>query len=188
MKRLSLLIALMLAVTIGGVYATWNYAQGNVLSREKYLKPSMTDKVVDNAKGVIDVNMESLSIVIDEDPSNKHHGKMNITGEIVITFTPNAGADEDVMANGIPLQVQLAVNGTNLYGESEIFTINTAQVSLNEGQATKSVTISSEMLKTWISLNDIYLPTVDDYSEFKAILNTCSIQLIVSEAPAAVTP
>lgn len=30
MKKLSLLVALMLIITVGGVYAAWNYAQGEV--------------------------------------------------------------------------------------------------------------------------------------------------------------
>ena len=37
MKKLSLLIALALLVSIGGVYATWNYAMGDAASVDAYL-------------------------------------------------------------------------------------------------------------------------------------------------------
>lgn len=187
MKRLSLLIALMLAVTIGGVYATWNYAQGTVAYREKFLTAHLTDKVVDTAKGVIDVNIDGLTITID-DADNNHHGELTFGGSITVTFTPNEGADENVDLYGIPLQFQLATTDGYNYDGDPIFTVITEVQALNNGEATKSVTITGDELATLIRLNDFELPTVEDYSNFKTALHSGSIKITVSEAPAAVTP
>ena len=187
MKRLSLLLALALLVTVGGVYATWNYAQGTAAYREKFLTAHLTDKVTDTAKGVIDVNIDGLTLTID-DADNNHHGELILAGEIVITFTPNEGADADVDRDGIAMQYQLGTTKDYNYNDNPIFTVNTDIQALNGGAATKSVTIPASELQGLITLNDMELPTVDAYSAFKAALHSGSIQITVSEVPAAVVP
>ena len=92
MKKLSILIALALILTVGGVYATWNYAQGSVPSVPKALDGStkITDKVVDSkSKGNIYVDPSNLLIQID-DANNDHYAELTVTGSIKITFTPNS--------------------------------------------------------------------------------------------------
>lgn len=187
MKKLSLLIALALLVTVGGVYATWNYAQGTASYREKYLTAHLTDKVTDTAKGVIEVNIDGLSLTID-DANNDHHGELIIAGEIVITFTPNEGADQDVDRDGIALQYQLGTTADYNYNGNPIFTVNTAIQTLNEGAATKSITIPASELQGLITLTDVELPDVDAYSAFKTALHSGSIQITVSEVATPVTP
>ena len=68
-KKLRVFVALILCVTIGGVYATWNYAQGQVLDASKYLdgQTHLTDKVVETAKGTITVDTSTLEISIDDE-------------------------------------------------------------------------------------------------------------------------
>ena len=105
MKKLTVIIALMLVITIGGVYATWNYAQGDVAKVDKYLDSvtKITDKVVTTSKGTIAIDATGLSILID-DADNNHVAELSVTGSVTVTFTPNEGADADVKANGIKLQ------------------------------------------------------------------------------------
>ncbi len=105
MKKLSLLVATLLIATIGSVYATWNYSQGAIASKTAYFDyvTKITDKVVDNAKGVIEITKNDLAITID-DANNNHYAEWTLTGSLTVKFTPNAGADADVKANGIDLQ------------------------------------------------------------------------------------
>ena len=187
MKKLSLLLALAMLVTIGGVYATWNYAQGTAVYRDKFLTAHLTDKVTDTAKGNIEVNIDGLTLTID-DADNNHRGELILAGEIVINFTPNEGCDADVENNGIALQYQLGTTPDYNYLGNPIFTVNTEVQALNGGNPTKSITIPASELQDLITLNDMELPTVDAYTAFKAALHSGSIQITVSEVPAAVTP
>ena len=122
MRKLSILIALILCVTIGGVYATWNYAQGNVASTTKYASMIITDKVVDTAKGTITVDTSNLIVTID-DSNNDFKGEMALSGYVTVTFTPNTGADEDVSSHGIPLQYSLGTTTNYTFRAENIYSM-----------------------------------------------------------------
>ena len=53
MKKLSVLIALVLCVTIGGVYAAWNYSQGTTASVDVSREINMAQVVTSGNKGTI---------------------------------------------------------------------------------------------------------------------------------------
>ena len=184
MKKLTVIIALMLVVTIGGVYATWNYAQGNVAKVDKYLDSvtKITDKVVTTAKGTIAVDTTGVSIVID-DADNNHVAELYVTGDIVVTFTPNEGADQDVDANGIALQYQMSNTGL-IYGGNPIFTYNTSVVQIDGGAPVLSATIPADSLGLALYDPALTLPNVDTYEAFKAQLHTGSLCFTVSEVVA----
>ena len=67
MKKLSLLVALMLIITVGGVYATWNYSQGSISQTQGFVLPKMEVAVPDNPKGTIEVCRDGAGIEFDED-------------------------------------------------------------------------------------------------------------------------
>ena len=182
-RKISMLIALALIVTVGGVYATWNYAQGDAEATFEALDSVtvITDKVVDAvAKGNISIDVSNLLIKIDDD-DNDHHGELIQEGYIQITFTPSQGADANVVANGIPLQYSLSCTGSDfLYNGEHIFDYNTAPVVLNDGEPTLSVQIPASELGITLH-DDIYLPTVADYDAFKLALASGSLIITVSE-------
>lgn len=184
MKKLSVLVALILCVTIGGVYATWNYAQGNVSSTTKYFDAGtvITDKVVDTAKGTINVDTSNLKITID-DANNDFNGEMEISGSVSVTFTPNTGADETVASNGIALQYSLGTTSNYTYDGNDIFTVKSDVQTLGTG---KVFTIQADALAALIELNVVHLPTVEEYQAFKDALHSGAISITVSEVP--VTP
>ena len=168
-------------ITIGGVYAAWNYAQGSVPNVPKALdgQTKITDKVVDSAaKGNITVDPANLSITID-DSNNDHVAELAVAGYITVTFTPNRGADQAVVTNGIPLKYALSYTGLT-YQNQPIFAFSTADVVLNDGNAALTVQIPAEDLGITLA-NEIKLPTVDDYDQFYAALHTGSIIITVSE-------
>ncbi len=183
MRKLTAIIALMLVVTIGGVYAAWNYAQGAVSKIDAYLDgvTKITEKVVTTAKGNISVNSENLSITID-DANNDHVAELKVEGYITVTFTPNEGADEVVDQNGIKMKYQLSNTGL-IYNEDAIFAYSSAEVVMNNGNAAKSVTIQASELGITLK-NSVELHTVAEYEAFKAALHTGSLCFTVSEAAA----
>ncbi len=183
MKKLSLLIALALILSIGGVYATWNYAQGDAVDVSAYLdrRTMITDAVVDaTPKGTIAVDTSNFSLTIDDD-NNDHVAELIKDGWIDITFTPSAGADAGVAANGIALQYVLSCTGGSFeYNGNHIFTYSSDPVILNDRNATKSVRIEAGDID--IALNgSISLPTVADYEAFKRALHSGSLIFTVSE-------
>lgn len=181
-RKLSLLIALSLFVTIGGVYATWNYAQGDAAPVPQALDGAtdLTAKVVDAvAKGNIGVTLQDVALIID-DANGDHYGELTKSGTIAITFTPSAGADAGVATNGIPLQYALSCIGSEFtYAGEHIFNFSTTPVPLNGGNPTKSATINVADLG--ITLNELYLPTANDYDAFYAALHSGSLVITVSE-------
>jgi len=191
MKKISLLIALSLILTIGGVYAAWNYAQGNVqnaidsmdvgIGKNIYITPAE----LGNSKGTISVDASAAVIAID-DADNNHVAEVSYTGDIVITFTPAAGVDADVAANGIKLQYTLVCSGGWEYNGTAIFASEATAHTLNGGVATKSVTIPASEWSSLLTFNggsDLSLPTADDYQIFHDALHTGMITITVSEAP-----
>ena len=162
MRKLTAIIAMMLVVTIGGVYAAWNYAQGAVSKVDAYLDgvTKITEKVVTTAKGNISVNSENLSITID-DANNDHVAELKVEGYITVTFTPNEGADEVVDQNGIKMKYQLSNTGL-LYNEDAIFAYSSDEVVMNNGNAAKSVTIQASELGITLK-NSVELHTVAEY-------------------------
>jgi hypothetical protein len=178
MKKLSTLIAILLIATIGGVYATWNYSQGTVISKTAYFDDvtKITDKVVDNAKGVIEITKNDLAITID-DANNNHYAEWSVAGSLTVKFTPNSGADETVKLNGIDLQWSLLTtnsgtgNVTWVYENVNIFFVKTDAVTLAKGAATKQGdsfvwTINASDLVPHIAFyNTEYSATVNKVSE-----------------------
>ena len=181
MKKISILIVLAMVLTIGGVYATWNYAQGNVDSVELSPVVTLTDKVVDTAKGTIAVDMSGLTIAID-DTNNDYDAELVMNGAINVTFTADNLAPAEVKANGIKLQYTLTVTTPWEFGGVQVFTVEADPIAMNGGAATFTATITADELMDAITLGDISLPTVDDYDAFAQVLNQGNITITVSEA------
>ena len=189
MKKLTALIAMALVITITGVYAAWNYAEGNVSNTTKWLDGNttiITDATQATAKGTIHVDTTHLQIIIDDTDSN-YEAELSVEGYILVSFTPNPGAS----VTEIPLQFCLQANpaGTPKYNDSDIFTFNSNQVAINSGNAVGSAQVqidATELISECaLALNGtITLPTIDDYTNFKNALHVGSIGIVVSEAGA----
>ena len=181
MKKLTVIIALMLVVTIGGVYATWNYAQGEVLAVDEYLDGTttrITEKVIDTAKGKIAIDDSNFSIVID-DANNDKQAELVVSGSIQVTFTPSDGADETVTASGIPLQFTISHTGM-VHDGQPIFTYVSGPVAINGGAPVKSVQLTQTELQIGFT-QAIVLPTANDYDLFKQDLHNGSLCITVAE-------
>ena len=126
MKKLGIVAALALVTTIGGVYATWNYAEGamqSVTSQGKTI--DITLSKTDTPSGTIKFH-NSLALWIDDEGTGKENvanytpgwddyygtggdGAAN-AGELVIQFVPNSGATQ------VTLQYRIYIKaGTNTY-------------------------------------------------------------------------
>jgi len=147
MKKLTLLLALIVCVTVGSVYAAWIYTGSTVSVAERPLSHGMATATTNGDIGILTVVHNDIDIKIDQTAVGDYRAKLVITGSIQVKFTPNDGAPEDAVNNAVPAQMTVYATNVNenLYEGSPIYVINTPSVDL-----------------TWVKQTDgTFLATVD---------------------------
>lgn len=188
MKRLSVLIAMILCVTIGGVYATWTYTQNTDVADEQiHMTMNLTDVAYSGSYGTYKIDTSALKMNIDPKAGTTHDTALYITGQIVITFTPNSVAPETVKENGVASTFQLTLTNNNwLYEGQPIVTLahNEAE-EITWGQPDEqgvfTFVISAEELAQHISLTEFTLDTKAKYDAFNLALGQGQITITVSD-------
>lgn len=110
MKKLSVLIALMLCITISGVYAAWSYAGTNdiadVLTEAKV---TIADVELQGANGVYTI---TSNLVLTVDQANDAHEAKLVFGsnngdpiELEVTFKPASNAPKEIKDNAVPTEI-----------------------------------------------------------------------------------
>ncbi len=189
MKKVSAIIAMATIMTIGGVYATFNYAQGDAASVSDTLSPSIEDAVVESKKGTIKITSD-FKVTIDDlgvingGTTHSYFTGMKTTGTFKVTFTPEIGADADVRENGIKLSMKLSFTG-NKYDNKDIFVTNgldsNSSVLLNEGNKVNGDYVVS-LTDYFDANNEIKLSTYAEYQAYKAELGKTQITIEISES------
>lgn len=181
-KRIMALILCAVLVTVGGVYATWDYLSYNdvVVMDKDVATVSITDKVVSSvATGSINIVTDGVTIKIHN--IGEHTGQLQVAGDIKITFAPGPQAPKDIQDNGIDMKYELSFTGNPLYKGENIFKVVTAEGTTGQ---TLSFTITGEELAGMIGLNqEVKLPTEAEYDAFKIALATTPpvLQIKVSQ-------
>lgn len=192
MKKLSLIVAIALIISVGGVYATWNYAETKMDNVEHNFKNlGITDvntniktgsvAVTDTLILKIDDNNATLTPAWDADVTDSNGG--NIT----MVFTPNQGASTTQFRYTVTL-------ANNTYESQPIFTTDTitaahttAEEILSDtftftaGQASATATITLSDITDVLSVKAIQLPTITDYNNYRTALNGVQLVLTIEE-------
>ena len=119
MKKIGLWMAALTAVTVGGVYATFDYANNFNFEKSGEVTLDLAGAVPKGAVGEFAVDTSGLVITIDSAQSvypnnyaalgyDAHKPIMVATGSIKITFTPYANAETTVANNGIEASFSFA--------------------------------------------------------------------------------
>lgn len=190
MKKLSAIIAMATIMTVGGVYATFNYAQNPTQAATGEISPIISGAVTESSKGEIKIN-STFAVTIDDlgvigGGTNSYYTGMKTEGTFKVNFTPNAGADADVRDNGIKLNMKLSFTG-NKYDEKDIFVTNGLDsnntVSLKEGN--KILGDYEIKLTDYFGANEeIKLSTYAEYKAYENQLKNTKIIIEISEAAA----
>ena len=113
MKKLSLLIAMILCATIGGVYAAWTYAlTDDIADAFEEIKISVADAELTGSNGTYKIT-SNFKLVIDQ-RDDDHYAELLFvpTGEeevkLTLTFTPASFAPEAVKADAVPTEFYFA--------------------------------------------------------------------------------
>lgn len=209
-KKLGIIAALAMCVTVGGVYAQWSYSEGIASGMNGSKTVELAGVSTNTKKGVITVDTNGFSIEID-DTNNDKYGELVLTGNITVTFSPNSDASDDVQTNGIPMKATLSMSedfanftydfdSNSETAEETVFNLSTN--SLIKDTASKSWTITSTQIaelfklttKT-VTINEqqqtvsvVYLPTYQDYIDFQNALARCNLIISVSEYVAPANP
>lgn len=197
MKRLSLIIALALLVTIGGVFAVWHYDRGAV-SLEVSRSATMAAIQSDTSKGTIAIiedastpnNLKFLvdDIINDQNPKD-YKAELVPSGSITIKFTAAANADQTVKDNGIAMKATISLQGDQVeYGGKKIFTVDTSNNTfvLNGGVATNgNVTIEAATIAQYLNfVEGVVLDSYEDNIAFENAMKTYTVVITISEITA----
>lgn len=179
MKKLSLLVALALLITVGGVYATWSYVGStDIIDAFAESKVTIADAVIEGTYGIYKIE-SNLVLVVDQATDEHEAGLLFNSNNsspvyMTVTFTPSANAPQSIKANAVPselywgttvpMEYKMDVNGN--YDENgtakPIFKFsNIGDGYLNntftwnkEADGTFTYTLDETALKAAIKLND----------------------------------
>ena len=203
MKKFTILVALILCVTIGGVYATWTYQGGEVQELHQHFTVYMGAVDNDEAKGVLKTVTNALNIRLD-DVDNNYVAEAVIAGYIEFVFAPKSNASDSVREEGIELTYNLVQTDPAIQFEgNNVFAINNGFGDLGKGQlitaenaaslSTHGADLSAHIGSFYYCIEattlnsmittDISLPTYEDYLEMQNILynTTAHIGIAVNE-------
>lgn len=116
MKKLSLLVALALLITVGGVYATWSFTSENsdIVDVKYESVVTLADATTSGAAGTYTIS-SNLVLSIDQKAEGDHTAVLRFlpatTGDEIfldITFTPAVNAPEAVKNFGVPSELYLS--------------------------------------------------------------------------------
>lgn len=190
MKKFSLLIALALLLTVSGVYATWVYSQSDDVADITGAKAiTMTEATFTGTYGTFAVDSSSVSLLVDPKGatgSDLHTTALYITGDVIITFTPNSYAPDSVKRNGVPATFQFGLSNDNwTYETRKILTVDTAKHDISWGtpgaDGVFTYTISAAALADYLTLTEFLLDTKADYDAYDKVLTNGQVTLAISD-------
>ena len=195
MKKVSLLIALALIVTIGGVYATWTYTQSTDIADEAVHKSlNLTKVTYEGTYGTYEINTTNLSMLIDPKDGTVHTTALKITGELVISFTPATYAPEEIKQNAVASTFAFTLSNDNWTYDDDTTDAEVAKpiVTLEhtgthdiswtrEADGTFTYTMDATTLAGHITLTEFTLDTKADYDAYNTELAKGQIVITVSD-------
>lgn len=214
-KKLSMLAAMALCVTVGGVYATWIYATDAVPTAYATMGVTMTGTATGGQAGTLTIAGTNVDLTIDDDATDEHVHKAtlvsNPSGEFKITFTPNTNAESDIQ-DGVDLQWFVGIYNVDTaqavtpvankatwdytYNSTKtnIFTVDTTPETIlatdmdGEIGGPFTCTLEIEDVLGKITLNNnMYLTTIEQYNAASAAVAKMLFHVHVQVAPSQVT-
>ena len=191
MKRLSLIIALALCVTIGSVYATWVYNEHNDVADISGARTiTLTEATFEGGLGTYTVTAAGLQLKVDPKVGTTHTTSLQASGEIVVTFTPSQYASEDVKTNAVPstFAFSSSVDVANWkHGEDQVFTnIDSTKWNIDwtgtkQADGSFKYSIPASKVAECLTLNEINLDTKSDYDAYTNSLKLGQINISISD-------
>ena len=194
MKKLGLIILMALVLTVGGVYATFNYAREEVASvTTQALAKGIAKADTTTPKGTIDLDVSQVLLRIDDSNKNHKTGLEIGNSVITVTFTPSEKAEPLVAADGVNLKLEISfANNTYTLNGVDYAVFKTkgydTTTGIVLGKGTKNV-VSGKFeytvdLSQYLTVSEIPLPTLADYEHFERFFTAAGnavVTITVSE-------
>ena len=211
MKKISILMALMLVLTIGGVYATWSYAGTNdIADAFAEAKVTIEDVELIGANGTYKI--ESNLILSVDQANDDHEAELVFSSNdsnpifLTVTFTPAANAPQSIKDNAVLTELyfgtttvmQYKMDAQGNYDENgtptDIFTFTNPSDGVFSSNVTWSkqpngtftYTLDEASLKSMISLSQTFV--LDVKSEHDAFREALTGNIVARVTDGVVTP
>ena len=199
MKKLSVLIALALCLTITGAYAAWSFATGAVAdAKVENIKIGMHIEDNQDAMGKLTATF-SPEYLVEPDTGNvpKLHNN-NPAKVLTITFTTDADAEKSVKDNGIAVDVSIAVSKAFTGTANEITkttvitakaengvtiergTSNWSRVENVDGSVTFTATVSSDVILSWLQVDGTAVTDLKTAQALKAAVEAGELTITIT--------
>ena len=190
MKKISLILVLVLCLTVGSVYATWTYTESTDVSDEAvHDLMNLGAAIFAGSYGAYEVDVSGVNFTIDPKEGTTHTTALYVTGQIVITFTPNSVAPQDVKTNGVPSTFEFSLSNDDwTYEGQKIITL-----THDEGEAKHSIVwekqpdgtfkyvLDAETIASHFTLTEFVLDTKAKYDAYNTVLSNGQITITVSD-------
>ena len=187
MKKLSVLIALALCLTITGAYAAWSFAGNTNISAESSSTISMAEVTETTPVGTYTIT-NNLTFTVDN--GGDYKTALVTEGNLVITFTPSAQAPDAIKTGALNTTLTIEVEGqTNKHNGTVLLEVTTANLTIKDsgdyqwtdnGNGTFSVTIAAADIADCLNLAEIQLINKDAFTAYKAVLDLYTIKFTVN--------
>ena len=194
MKRISIIVAIVLIATIGGVYATWNYPGTSTnIGLQQNQTITLENAVQDGAAGSYTLTHNISSINITPDGQDTKNAKLVATyssgsaPEFILTFKPTINAGDQIEEKALASYVYFGTERTFVWGEpsTTLFTFPVGKTSpitiFTADETTEEYhwewIQADGLFKCTITFSDItdivnfnttvHLPTIEDYNKFQ---------------------
>ena len=193
MKKFSILIALCVLLTVGGVYATWIYSGNQIDAQTEPFVSKMGGLDHEGNSGSYTFTNNSLDFAVEPDTQEtKITTIVWGTGSMQLVLTPKTDINDAMLQKALnaTITVELASSTAGEYKGETVYTIDpnfavtlTADdwTSHNDGEYF-TYTITADTIKDAISIGSFHLPSEDDYTEFKSVIQDVKFRVKVSPA------
>lgn len=208
MKKIRALVIALLCLTIGGVYAAWEFAEDNNIDRKaQTVTVTLATKVeTSEVLGSFEIALsDDFAIVIDQKGEGDHTTNLLVEGSITLTFTANENASKYIREHGVESHFYFAVSNSLKYndansdtaGERPIYSIDTqarhvigvvgsAEDAEDKewdmtGDRTFTYIIENKELQSLITMNDFVIDSSTEYAAFNEVLRSGTITLYLND-------
>lgn len=197
-RKISLLVALILCVTIGGVYAAWTYAGVGENAQTIGKGINLTTSILEGTEGSYTMTVGDVVLRIDQKATGDYTPVLQINkaehataATMTFHYTPTEIASLETEANCVVSYVSfssaISYEGRAVFSFPGYITIDKvngtgANKWVKQSSGAFSFTIDAETLAQYIVLNDgFYLDTKAKYDAFDKALLAGNIQIKISD-------